>query len=188
MAKFDYIRAQNTALGLIDKFGQKLKIVRVDNSEYDPISGAVSNPTLYQTDSTVVTLPAGSGNSSFDNRFKEELKAGKIRFFYVAAKGLSFAPKQGDHLLFENGVWDIAGTTPLNPAGTPVLYTLGCRVGNISSFEGIISDMLDETPTAGGLTFEGLEAGLAQLADLEPRVSALELDQDDDVETLNTNW
>ena len=112
---------------LIDQFGQKTKLVRV-SGDYDPVTGKNSNSTLHVTDATVVTLPTFSGRvQPFDNGFKEDLKKGKVRFFYVAAKGLEFEPEGGDLILFEGGVWDIGGGTPLNPAGVPVLYTVGCR-------------------------------------------------------------
>ena len=127
MAGFNYHNAQRTALRLIDQFGQSVKMVRAA-SGYDPVSGANQNTTFKTTDATVVSLPTTNGLSlSGDNQFKEDLKKGKIRAFYVAAAGLGFEPEPGDLLLFEGGVWDIAGGTPLNPAGIPVLYTVGCR-------------------------------------------------------------
>jgi len=127
MARFDYLKAQSTALRLIDKFGQSTSIVRV-SSDYDPATGEQSVETLETTPATIVSLPASGGlGLAGDNQFAEDLKAGKIRFFYLAAAGLTFTPLPGDILLFESYMWDIAGTTPLNPAGTPVIFTLGCR-------------------------------------------------------------
>lgn len=127
MAKFNYQNAQNTALRLIDQFGQSTKLVRV-SGDYDPVSGQPSGETLAVSDATVVSLPASAGTvQASDNRFREDLKKGKIRFFYIAAAGLEFEPEGGDLLLFERGVWDIAGATPLNPAGIPILFTVGCR-------------------------------------------------------------
>lgn len=146
MSNFDYINAQNLALRLISQFGQSTKIVRVDRSDYDPVTGETNSSKVFVTDATVVSLPSGSLNSvsNFDNKYKEDLKAGKIRFFYLAHKGLTFSPQQGDYLIFEGRVWDLAGATPLNPAGVPVLYTIGCRVGNLSSFSGIVMDALNQ--------------------------------------------
>lgn len=127
MSKFNYQNAQKTALRLIDRFGQSTKLVRV-SSDYDPVSGVTSDTLNQITDATVVSLPASSGTvQGFDNEFKEDLKKGKIRFFYIAAKGLGFEPEGGDLIVFEGELWDIGGGTPLNPAGTPVLFTVGCR-------------------------------------------------------------
>tara|TARA_R110000803_G_scaffold19510_9_gene51002 strand:+ start:88 stop:570 length:483 start_codon:yes stop_codon:yes gene_type:complete len=127
MGKFDYQNAAKTALRLIDQFGQSIQIVRV-SGDYDPVTGTATNETLQVTTAVVVSLPASGGTvQAFDNKFKEDLKKGKIRFFYIAAKGLGFEPEAGDLLLFEGGVWDIGGGTPLNPAGVPVLFAVGCR-------------------------------------------------------------
>lgn len=130
MSKFDYIKAQTTALRLIDKFGQRTPIVRI-LSDYDPVSGAPSNGNYYLTNTTVVSLPAsGQSAEKFDNRFREDLKQGKIRFFYLAAKGAGFEPKPGDKIFFEGDSWEIGGSTPLNPGGKRVLSTIGCRLGD----------------------------------------------------------
>lgn len=127
MANFDYIDAQKTALELINEFGQLTKMIRL-SSDYDPVTGSNDNVTSQITDAVVVSLPASGGTvQAFDNKFKEDLKKGKIRFFYVAAKGLTFQPEGGDLILFEDALWDIGGGTPLNPGGTPVLFTVGCR-------------------------------------------------------------
>ena len=102
-----------------------MPIIRL-SSEYDPVTGKETNIKPLVTEATVVSLPSGSlTGTNFDNRFKEDLKTNKVRFFYIAAQGLSFEPQSGDIFIFENRVWDIAGSTPLNPAGIPVLYTIG---------------------------------------------------------------
>lgn len=143
MAEFNYQNAQKTALRLIGQFGQSVKLVRV-SGDYDPVSGAPSNETLTTTDATVVSLPASGGTvQAFDNKFKEDLKKGKIRFFYIAAAGLEFQPEGGDLLLFEGGVWDVSGGTPLNPAGTPVLFTVGCRSSGKYDWATLIEQLRD---------------------------------------------
>jgi hypothetical protein len=139
---FDYQKAQKTALKLIANFGRTIPLVRLA-SEYDPVTGEESEITSQAATATVVSLPNGSG-SNFDNRFKEDFKAGKIRFFYVAAKGLNFEPAPGDIFVFENKVWDVAGSTPLNPAGVPVLYTMAGRVSGKT-----LVDYPETLPTTG---------------------------------------
>ena len=135
MAKFDYNNAQKTAKNLLTKFGQVVDLVRA-NSSYDPVTGAENNLSKQTTKATVVVLPAGMSSSSFDNKFKEQLKKAKGRFFYVAAKGLAFTPEAGDYFEFEGGNWELAGSTPLNPAGTPVLFTVGAKLGNKQTIGG----------------------------------------------------
>lgn len=140
MGKFDYQKAQQTALRLIGQFGQSISIVRIFG-EYDPVSGSNSNQTFIGSPATVVTLPMVNGlGLTGDDKFKEDLKKGKIRGFYIAAKGLLFEPQPGDLLVFENEIWDIGGGTPLNPAGTPVLYTVGCRSSGLD-FEKLSTEL-----------------------------------------------
>ena len=133
MANFDYKKAQKTALNLIKKFGREVTLARVTSTN-DPVTGVVTVTDTQTTLATVVSLPA-SGNTvqAFDNKFKELLKQGKIRFFYAAAKGLAFEPDAGDYFEFDGKVWELAGSTPLNPAGLPVLYTLGVGGSNLTA-------------------------------------------------------
>lgn len=132
MATFNYKASQKTALRLIKKFGSVTSIGRTSGN-YDPVDGTTTGDAITKQDATVVTIPASQSlTRGFDNKFIEELKKSKGRFFLVAAKGLTFDPESGDILLFENSVYDIMGSTPLNPAGTPVMHTLGARLSTKS--------------------------------------------------------
>ncbi len=129
MASFDYNATQDTAKRLIDRFGTRNPIVRV-NSSYDAVTGQNVITDYYLTTASVVTLPSAKGVTAFDDRFREDVKRGKIRFFYVAAKDLSFKPQAGDKIFFEGDSWEIGGATPLNPAGVHIMSTIGCRLGD----------------------------------------------------------
>lgn len=129
MPGFDYKKAQRTALDLINKFGQVVTLSKT-NSIYDPVTGQVSFTAKDSTSATVVSLPASGANlQTFDDSFKEDLNKGKARLFYIAAKGLSFEPDAGQYFEFDGKIWELAGATPLNPAGTPVLYMVGVNLG-----------------------------------------------------------
>jgi len=129
VANFDYIKAQQTAFRLIDKFGQQTPIVRVF-SDYNEVEGTRTITGYFLTVGTVVALPGRSGVEKFDNYNREDLKQGKLRFFYVAAKNLEFEPVANDFFFFEGCVWDMQGATPLNPAGTRIMFTAGCKQGD----------------------------------------------------------
>jgi len=64
--------------------------------------------------------------------FVEALSVGDRRVFLIAASGLAFAPKPGDVVIFSGELWEIGsgggtgGVQELNPAGVPVMYTVGC--------------------------------------------------------------
>ena len=126
MAKFDYIKAQNSALNLINKFGTSTKLARVSSS-YDPVEGVQTSIASAVTDAEVVALPGGSSITSFDERYQAELVKGKARFFYIAHLGLTFAPETGDVIKWENRTYDVIGSNPLNPSeAVPVMYNVGC--------------------------------------------------------------
>ena len=130
MGKFNYTAAETTAARLIDKFGQTVNILRY-GATYDPITGQTSSEVSEVGAATLVSLPASSGTvSGFDNEMKEAFIQGKLRFFYVAAKDLSFLPLSGDYINFESALWEIMGSTPLNPAGTALLFRVGAQLGN----------------------------------------------------------
>lgn len=104
-------------------------------STYDAVGGS-ETVTAVQTDPVaVVNLPASvSLSQQFENRIIEDYKKGKIRFFYAAAKGVTFEPVAGDLLFFNLKVWELAGATSLNPDGTThILYIIAVRSSNLSA-------------------------------------------------------
>ena len=130
MGKFNYTAAETTASRLIDKFGETVNLLRYD-ATYDPVTGQTSSEVSQITEATLVSLPASQGTvEAFDNRTKEAFIQGKLRFFIVAAKNLSFLPLPGDYISFESALWEIIGSTPLNPAGTALIFRVGAQLGN----------------------------------------------------------
>lgn len=136
MASFDYIKAQQSALTLIQKFGQKVTLAKVF-SNYDPVSGVTTPTLITPSDAWVVSLPASSAKLDFDDQFAEDLRIGKTRLFYMAARGLVFKPESGVYMTYQGATWEIIGATPLNPAGTPLIYTVGARISNAAG--GLVS-------------------------------------------------
>jgi hypothetical protein len=128
----DYTEDINGAYTDILDAGTLATLSRVE-STYDEVEG-VPVVTAVQTDSVaVVQLPASTALSQqFENQIIEDYKKGKIRFFYTAAKGMTFEPGPGDLLFFISTVWELAGATPLNPDGVqPIIYIFAVRVSNL---------------------------------------------------------
>ena len=171
MAKFDYVKAQKLAFDLIDKFGQQTPIVRVF-SDYDEVEGTRTITGYYLTIGTVVSLPATNGRiQAFDNRKREDLKQGKLRFFYVAAKDLAFEPVANDFFFFEGCVWDMQGATPLDPAGTRIMFSAGCKQGDKNH----LGDLLAALASATDDNWEPLEVNDPDvLQEMILRIEALE--------------
>ncbi len=127
MARFDYSGFENTALDLITKFGQPLTLYRETSGDYDPTLGDTATKTVTSTTCEGVAKQGFKGPLNFDDDFKEDLVKGDARLFIIAAKGMTFIPAAGDILDYEGSTWDVHGITPVNPAGTPLAYHLGCR-------------------------------------------------------------
>ena len=129
-----YTQDQIDAYNDILEAGVIATISRV-SSTYDEVEETEIITDVQTDDAAVVSFPASSGTvQAFDNRVIEDYKKGKIRFYYVAGLNITFEPEPGDLLFFNSKVWEIAGTTPLDPDGTtPILYTMGVKVSNLDA-------------------------------------------------------
>ena len=130
----DYTPEQDGAYTDILDAGVLASISRV-TATYDAVEGEMT-VTHVQTDTgALVNLPGSQSLAqNFENHVLEDYKKGKIRFFYLAAKGLTFEPETGDLLTFKNKIWEIAGATGLEPDGvTPIMYTIAARASNLST-------------------------------------------------------
>ncbi|MEH6483029.1 MULTISPECIES: hypothetical protein [Pseudomonas] len=123
-----YVRMQATALRLIAKYGRIVPFSRNVDGEYDPGTGGVGETTEPE-DATVVVLPASGGTvQAFDIKFDNgTLIETNIRALIIAAKDLAWMPVPGDKATFDGETWTFIGCTPVNPAGTPIVYKASVR-------------------------------------------------------------
>lgn len=130
MAKFDYSESQADAFELISEFGANA-LVLVVQGEYDPVSGNVEDLEFSATEAKAVNLPVSGFSRGFgvsgDTQFQADMKAGRIKGFYISSQDLSFNPQPGSLMVWQSKVWDIAAVGELNPAGVAVFFSLGCR-------------------------------------------------------------
>lgn len=120
-----YTRAAATTLRLITDKGQDITLSKPDGGTFDPALGKYTS-----------TTPGTSGTAKgvvvpltklADNRYLSELVEGKLRRVLVAASGAPFEPEAGDIATFDSEDWEVFGCTPVDPAGTPVLYKMEVR-------------------------------------------------------------
>ncbi|MDC1268152.1 hypothetical protein N8Z76_00305 [Gammaproteobacteria bacterium] len=128
---FDYTTTVASALRLITKFGQTVTVNRLSGA-YSPTAGTIGSGNSSYT-AVVVTVPASSNPNSLDDSLKEDLTKGRLRFFLMAASGLSVVPTSGDRVEFESKEWETFGVTPLNPGGTAIMYFVGAREGGATT-------------------------------------------------------
>jgi hypothetical protein len=99
-----YASSRNTATGIVTK----------GTATLSGIANAIEVPvTVDVLDTFAATLEPGALVSKI------------LRTFKVSAL-LGFQPAPLDEVtLPDNTVWPVVGCTPINPAGTPILYTIG---------------------------------------------------------------
>jgi hypothetical protein len=135
MATFNYAKSAATAQRLLAKFGRSIVLKRNvagTGPAHDP--GA---PTSIAYAVSAAVLPASKGTiEAFDNRLESgALVDEKLRYVLMSTKMLrtseagpdAIEPKSGDVLTFDGHDWTVLGCTPLNPAGTPVIYRMGVK-------------------------------------------------------------
>lgn len=118
-----YDRMSATALRLLTNYGRTIQLSRTVDGEYDPEAGQSSGTTETE-DATVVILPTSNGTvQAFDIRFDNgTLIEQNLRALTIAAQGLAWVPAPGDKATFDGSDWIFIGCTPINPAGTPLVY------------------------------------------------------------------
>jgi len=109
------------------KFGQQLTVSRYAPSR-NATTGAVTKGAATLTDTvSAIEVPVtanllGTFGVSLESN---ALVAKTVRAFKVSAL-LSFQPAPKDEITLADGtIWPVIGCTPVNPAGTPIIYTVG---------------------------------------------------------------
>lgn len=116
--------AEETAKAFAE-FGQSIELKRVKKTE-DIITGEVTQTQVIRGTIDAINLPASKGTlEAFDNRYYEDMVAGKVRFFKVASETATFEPEQGDIAVIDGEQWECLGSTPVNPAGVAIVYNVG---------------------------------------------------------------
>lgn len=118
-----YDEMADMALEMLAEFGQTIQLCRTVGGDYDPDTGTSGGSTETQ-DATVVILPASNGTvQAFDIRYENgTLIEQNLRALTIAAKDLAWVPISGDKATFDGSDWTFIGCTPVNPAGTSVVY------------------------------------------------------------------
>lgn len=116
-----YTDLQTVATDLLTQFGQN-GTWRQESNSYDPSTGT---NMVTSTDTTVklAILPLPRGR----DEFSEELIEMSTNSIIVEAKALvaaSVTPTSNDKIVVGSTIYQITDLTPINPAGTPVVYKM----------------------------------------------------------------
>jgi hypothetical protein len=115
--KFDYADAQNTAVELIDEFGQAGALRRTTSS------GDVFNPTQTTTDYPCTFAVLDYAKGLVDGTLIQQ----SDQMVYLSTAGLSVTPETTDQLVVAGAALTIVNVKPLAPAGTVLMWELQVR-------------------------------------------------------------
>jgi hypothetical protein len=118
--------AQNVDAQLADK-GQLVTVKRYAPSR-NSSTGAVTKGSASLTSTVAaVEVPVTQGLiQSFTVRLDEDALTAKTSRAFKLSPLLSFEPAPRDEVTLADGtVWPVTGCTFVNPAGTPLIYTIG---------------------------------------------------------------
>jgi len=121
-----YAESATAALTLLEEFGKSLTLSRDGGGTFDPVTGRYTAEDPDSTEPvTGVILPLTKID---DNQYLEQLIQGKLRRIILAAEGMTLEPQAGDKVTDGSTTMEVIGSTPLNPAGTPLIHELNARV------------------------------------------------------------
>jgi hypothetical protein len=122
----NYAKLAATANKLLSGAGQTVTISRYapsrNASTAEVTKGtATVTGTAYAVEVPITQNLIQSFGKAFDGNVLKERRA-----FKVSASALGFFPESGDELVMsDDSVWPVIGATQVNPAGTPLFYTVG---------------------------------------------------------------
>jgi len=126
---FDYASMAATADRLLGtgEFGRSVTFIRPGEAIVDGIAGTSIPGTPTTSTADVVVLPINKApGEAFDNS-RETLSAAHktLRYLKVSASSIDFEPLPNDQVTMDSATWQVLGCTPVNPAGTPIVYGVG---------------------------------------------------------------
>jgi len=123
----DYNQIAKTAYRLVSNAGLSCVVESKKARSVDKIEGTVVDGSITREDAKIVFLPASNGTiQNFEQRLKEDFVKGRARYAIMAAKDVT-PPEISDEVVVGSDRYSVVGSTPLDPAGTPLIYPLGLR-------------------------------------------------------------
>jgi len=122
-----YSEMAEVADELITEFGQVITINRYAPTVVGSTGVATKGAATATSTANAIVLPASKGTvEAFDNRRDTLLLSGrKLRYLKIASASMTFEPDPLDEAVFNSATWQVLGCTPVNPAGTPLVYGIG---------------------------------------------------------------
>jgi hypothetical protein len=122
-----YTKLAATASRLMGIYGRSVTFYRYAPSIVGSTGTTTKGAATNTSTASAVVLPASKGTvEAFDNRLENGSLVGReLRYIKVAAASITFEPKSLDEMSMDGSTWEVLGCTPVNPAGTPLVYGVG---------------------------------------------------------------
>ena len=118
-----YTQLAANALALIQSKGRQLTIRKYTGRTFNAVTGTYSGgATVTGTIDCVVLSYSKNNIGSFDERLFQDLATTSLRFLLIAASSASFVLEPTHEVDLDGVTYTVLGNTPLNPAGTPLIY------------------------------------------------------------------
>lgn len=128
-----YNELAQVALDLIESKGRSDLVLRREQpGAYDPVTDTEVPGTYNEQPIRCIVLPVSKGVvEAFDNRFSAgTLIEENMRLLKIVAKNLAWEPRGGDIVPdLEGSRWVALGSTPINPAGIPLVFNVTVKRG-----------------------------------------------------------
>ena len=128
----NYGKTALSAFKSIKKNGLAITLSRAEILDaYDPVAGEAVNPQAAVSYNTfAVVLPATVARfRGIDNKLTDDLILQKARYLLAPALCADLTamvePIPEDRIEFSGQTWKVLGCSPLNPAGTALIYQIG---------------------------------------------------------------
>lgn len=92
----------------------------------DQLDPGDDDPTTYQATAVVLPYRAGRGSDTLKDNIAE---TASMRWFLMAASGMTQTPRAGDEVTIEGEAWSILGLTTLGPDGTAIIHKAVIKQG-----------------------------------------------------------
>lgn len=127
-----YQRMADLALALIEAKGRDDLVLRREQAaSYDSATDTEVRAEDLTQPIKCIVLPVSKGVvEAFDNRVEGgTLIESNLRLLKIPAKGLAWEPRNGDYVDLEGARWVALGSTPLSPAGIPLMFNVTVKRG-----------------------------------------------------------
>jgi|PlaIllAssembly_1097288.scaffolds.fasta_scaffold07940_4 hypothetical protein len=123
----NYAALAQTVNAKLAAYGQQITVKRYTPSRNSSTGAVTKGAATLTASCAAIEVPVTQGLvQSFETRLDEAALTTKVMRAFKVSTLLGFKPLPLDEVTLNDGsVWPVVGCTPVNPAGIPLVYTIG---------------------------------------------------------------